>query len=60
MAGTGKSTLLKFALSDARKTIKDRIILSFFFNARGEDIEKTIIRAYRSLLLQLLESLLTL
>jgi ankyrin repeat protein len=56
-AGTGKSTLMKFAFFNARKMMKDRIILSFFFNARGEDMEKSTIGAYRSLLLQLLERL---
>jgi ankyrin repeat protein len=56
-AGTGKSTLMKFALNNARKTMKDRIVLSFFFNARGEDIEKSTIGTYRSLLLQLLRCL---
>jgi ankyrin repeat protein len=56
-AGTGKSTLMKFALVNARKTMKDDIVLSFFFNARGRDIEKSTIGAYRSLLLQLLERL---
>ncbi|KAJ4369531.1 hypothetical protein N0V86_009366 [Didymella sp. IMI 355093] len=56
-AGTGKSTLMKYALVNARKTIKDHIILSFFFNARGEEIEKSTIGTYRSLLLQLLERL---
>ncbi|KAF2006368.1 HET-domain-containing protein [Amniculicola lignicola CBS 123094] len=56
-AGTGKSTLMKFALMNARKTMKDHITVSFFFNARGEDIEKSTVGAYRSLLLQLLERL---
>jgi ankyrin repeat protein len=55
--GTGKSTLMKFALAHAMDTITDKIVLSFFFNARGEDIEKSIIGAYRSLLLQILEQL---
>ncbi|KAI0569986.1 Pfs Nucleoside phosphorylase, partial [Pyrenophora tritici-repentis] len=54
-AGTGKSTLMKFALTNARRTMKDHVLLSFFFNARGEDIEKSTIGTYRSLLLQLLE-----
>ncbi|KAF1924333.1 purine and uridine phosphorylase [Didymella exigua CBS 183.55] len=54
-AGTGKSTLMKYALVNARKTMKDHIMLSFFFNARGEDIEKSTTGTYRSLLLQLLE-----
>lgn len=53
--GTGKSTLMKFAHAHARKTMKDRIIISFFFNARGEDLEKSTAGMYRALLLQLLE-----
>jgi ankyrin repeat protein len=56
-AGTGKSTLMKYALVNARKAMKDHILLSFFFNARGEDIEKSTVGTYRSLLLQLLERL---
>ncbi|KAF4539550.1 uncharacterized protein LTHEOB_9939, partial [Lasiodiplodia theobromae] len=55
--GTGKSTLMKFAFANTRKTMKDTIVISFFFNARGEDIEKSTIGTYRSLLLQLLERL---
>jgi hypothetical protein len=55
--GTGKSTLMKFALINARKTMKDRIVLSFFFNARGEEVERSTLGTYRSLLLQLLEQL---
>jgi hypothetical protein len=53
--GTGKSTLMKFAHAHARKTMRNRIIISFFFNARGEDLEKSTAGMYRSLLLQLLE-----
>jgi ankyrin repeat protein len=56
-AGTGKSTLMKYALVNARKAMKDHVLLSFFFNARGEEIEKSTIGTYRSLLLQLLERL---
>jgi ankyrin repeat protein len=56
-AGTGKSTLMKYALVNARKTLKGYIVLAFFFNARGEDVEKSVIGTYRSLLLQLLERL---
>ncbi|KAI9784937.1 MAG: hypothetical protein M1839_001132 [Geoglossum umbratile] len=55
--GTGKSTLMKFALANARKTMKDRIIISFFFNSRGEDLEKSTLGTYQSLLLQLLQQL---
>jgi ankyrin repeat protein len=53
--GTGKSTLIKFALANARKKMKDTIVISFFFNARGDDLEKSTVGMYRSLLLQLLE-----
>ncbi|KAH6714506.1 Pfs, NB-ARC and ankyrin domain protein [Leptodontidium sp. MPI-SDFR-AT-0119] len=56
-AGTGKSTLMKFALSNAHTTMKDHIVLSFFFHARGGDMEKCTIGTYRSLLLQLLKRL---
>ena len=55
--GAGKSTLMKFIFDAARKSIKDRIIISFFFNARGERLEKSILGTYRSLLHQLLEQL---
>jgi hypothetical protein len=55
--GAGKSTLMKFSLAQARKTMKDKSIISFFFNARGVDMEKSTIGTYRSLLLQLLERL---
>ncbi|KAH8592574.1 hypothetical protein B0O99DRAFT_548496, partial [Bisporella sp. PMI_857] len=55
--GTGKSTLMKFAFSNARMMMKDRIVISFFFHARGESLEKSTIGTYQSLLLQLLERL---
>lgn len=48
---------MKFAYANSRKTLKDKVLLSFFFNARGEDLEKSTIGTYRSLLLQLLERL---
>lgn len=53
--GTGKSTMMKFLFSEARKTMKGHIILSFFFNARGDDLEKSTSGLYRALLLQILE-----
>ncbi len=55
--GTGKSTLMKFVLDTARKKMKNRIIISFFFNARGQGLEKSTLGTYQSLLLQLLERL---
>jgi ankyrin repeat protein/nucleoside phosphorylase len=56
--GTGKSTIMKFTLTHLEDIMpKESIIISFFFNARGEDLEKTIIGMYRSLLFQLLQKL---
>jgi ankyrin repeat protein len=53
--GTGKSTLMKFAAAHARRKGVDREVISFFFNARGEHLERSTVGTYRSLLLQLLE-----
>lgn len=58
--GAGKSILMKFLDKDARNTaiINHKIIvLSFFFNARGEELERTTLGLYRSLLWQLLKKL---
>lgn len=53
--GCGKSTLTKFAFVEAKKFFRNTTLLSFFFNARGDDLEKSTIGLYRSLLIQLLE-----
>ncbi|KAL6405043.1 ankyrin repeat and protein kinase domain-containing protein 1 [Ilyonectria robusta] len=55
--GAGKSTIMKFLyLNMKRKSRrKDAITASFFFNARGEYLEKSMPGMYRSLVLQLLE-----
>ncbi|KAK1763849.1 hypothetical protein QBC33DRAFT_596574 [Phialemonium atrogriseum] len=53
--GTGKSTVMKFAFSHTQKTMKDRIVISFFFNARGDYLERSTEGMYRSLLTQLLQ-----
>lgn len=53
--GTGKSTLMKFALAQAQEDMKDSLIISFFFNARGGDLEKSTTGMYRSILLQLMD-----
>ncbi|KAK5053134.1 hypothetical protein LTR84_002108 [Exophiala bonariae] len=55
--GAGKSTLMKFAVTNARKSMKSKTVISFFFNARGGSLEKSTIGMYRSLLLQLFERL---
>ncbi|KXJ86445.1 hypothetical protein Micbo1qcDRAFT_219444, partial [Microdochium bolleyi] len=51
--GAGKSTLMKFALDHFQRK-KDSIVISFFFNARGNQLEKSVQGMYRSLLVQLL------
>ncbi|EFY96150.2 ankyrin repeat protein [Metarhizium robertsii] len=59
--GAGKSTLMKFAWlqtqMEYQQACRDRkmIVASFFFNARGETLEKSASGMYRSLLVQLLE-----
>ncbi|OTA89295.1 hypothetical protein M434DRAFT_398707 [Hypoxylon sp. CO27-5] len=55
--GAGKSTLMKSTLSDVHRSSKKKgmVVVSFFFNARGEELEKSTIGLYRSLLLQLLK-----
>ncbi|RYP19976.1 hypothetical protein DL765_003025 [Monosporascus sp. GIB2] len=58
--GAGKSTLMKFLQRQLRNQIRQaenkEILVSFFFNARGHDLEKTTTGLYRSLLLQLIEA----
>ncbi|KAN0072779.1 ankyrin repeat domain containing protein [Elaphomyces granulatus] len=56
--GAGKSILMKFLFSDAKESVKSNpnaIIISFFFNARGDYLETSAVGLYRSLLLQVLE-----
>jgi ankyrin repeat protein len=52
--GTGKSTLMKSIMASVRETMKDSTVVSFFFNARGQELEKSTLGMYRSLLFQLL------
>ncbi|KAF4989083.1 hypothetical protein FGRMN_9369 [Fusarium graminum] len=53
--GAGKSTIMKFIYLQAKKKDQNQqsLTASFFFNARGDILEKTISGMYRSLLLQL-------
>lgn len=56
--GAGKSTLMKFLDNNARNTAtasRKIVVSSFFFNARGEELERSTLGLYRSLLWQLLE-----
>jgi hypothetical protein len=49
-AGSGESTLMKRAFEHARKHFRNDKIASFFFNARGQRLEKSVEGMYRSLL----------
>ncbi|KAI0455725.1 ankyrin repeat-containing domain protein [Xylaria acuta] len=51
--GAGKSTLMKFISTHASEN--HPTVVSFFFNARGGDLEKSVEGMYRSLLHQLLD-----
>ncbi|KAJ5927146.1 Pfs NACHT and ankyrin domain protein [Penicillium verrucosum] len=62
--GAGKSTIMKFAYLDMKRRCQinnksghhdNPVTASFFFNARGEDLEKSVHGLYRSLLIQLLQ-----
>ncbi|OOQ81921.1 hypothetical protein PEBR_41189 [Penicillium brasilianum] len=55
--GAGKSTIMKFAYTHTKNKARRQhsVVASFFFNARGENLEKSVFGMYRSLLLQLLE-----
>ncbi|VUC26844.1 unnamed protein product [Clonostachys rosea] len=54
--GAGKSTLMKYLYSEFDSLAKrDSLVASFFFNARGRHIERSILGMYRSLLVQLLD-----
>ncbi|GKZ17867.1 hypothetical protein AbraCBS73388_010807 [Aspergillus brasiliensis] len=54
--GAGKSTMMKYLLLNAKKELRDTVILSFFFHAQGTLLERSIMGLYRSLLHQLLDS----
>lgn len=57
--GTGKSIAMKFLFQKMQHKLKrshDQLVLSFFFNARGSDLEKSTLGLYRSLLFGLLSS----
>lgn len=55
--GAGKSTLMKFLLNSAKQRLQQDNIISFFFNARGGQLEQTIEGMYRHLLHQLLRTI---
>ncbi|KAH0385537.1 purine and uridine phosphorylase, partial [Aureobasidium melanogenum] len=55
--GAGKSTIMKFAYTNAKKKVGGPVVISYFFNARGESLEKSTIGMYQSLLFQLLSDI---
>ncbi|RYC54411.1 hypothetical protein CHU98_g11798 [Xylaria longipes] len=57
--GAGKSTLMKYIYTRALENTDTctNTIISFFFNARGDGLEKSTEGMYRSLLFQLLKKL---
>jgi len=55
--GAGKSTLIKCAFDDDVTQPDNKLVVSFFFNARGEDLQTTAQGMYRSVLYQILEHL---
>lgn len=55
--GAGKSTLMKFLLNTAKQQLPQDIIVSFFFNARGDQLEQSVEGMYRHLLWQLLKTI---
>ncbi|KFY64655.1 hypothetical protein V496_03120 [Pseudogymnoascus sp. VKM F-4515 (FW-2607)] len=52
--GSGKSTIMKHAIEAARNSDIPSIIVTFFFNARGTELERSILGMYRSVLLQII------
>lgn len=57
--GAGKSTMMKHTYLSAKKDGTTEVI-SFFFNARGSVLEKSVLGLYRSLFFQLLTAIPTL
>ncbi|KAJ8132189.1 hypothetical protein O1611_g1436 [Lasiodiplodia mahajangana] len=56
-AGTGKSTSMKWLCRNTEQKKKGCIVLKFFFNARGDNLEHSTEGMYRSLLYQLINAL---
>lgn len=58
--GTGKSILMKFLYQTMQRQLqhtkkKHKLVISFFFNARGNEFERSSLGLYRSLLFNLLD-----
>ncbi|KAN0066790.1 Ankyrin repeat-containing domain protein [Elaphomyces granulatus] len=54
--GAGKSTLMKYTWLHRQEFFEDHTIAAYFFNARGDPLEKTIMGMLRSLTYQLLDN----
>lgn len=52
--GAGKSTMMSFIARSAEQQFPDDTVVSFFFNARGHKIERSVEGLFRHLLFQLL------
>jgi len=52
--GSGKSTVLRHAFNHATEISDKTLVLSFFFHGRGNDLQKTIVGFFRSIVHQLL------
>ncbi|KFZ08657.1 hypothetical protein V501_05861 [Pseudogymnoascus sp. VKM F-4519 (FW-2642)] len=52
--GSGKSTIMKHAVEAATNAALPSTVITFFFNARGTELERSILGMYRSVLLQLI------
>ena len=53
--GAGKSTLMKHIWQNGSQYFRDHVTVAYFFNARGETLEKTPLGMLRSITHQLLE-----
>ena len=53
--GAGKSPLMKHALRYCKEKFSDHLIVAYFFNARGERLEKTALGLLRSMVYQLIQ-----
>lgn len=56
-AGAGKSTLMRCILESARERMPGSHVISFFFNAKGVQLEHSVEGMFRSLLCQIFEKI---
>jgi Cdc6-like AAA superfamily ATPase len=53
--GAGKSTIMKTVVKHLEEREQEGIVLSFFFNARGQPLEQSVEGLYRTMLYQLFD-----